>query len=1011
MQFIENKIKENLDLLKNLRNKSIYTLDNIDYIKSGYKKHQDIPLTGWKKFDINTCFEDIDEHYWFRIKIHTPNVRENEAVYFSLKTARENEWSATNPQGLVYIDGSMVQAVDTNHTTVLLEPNKEIELICYYYTGMVNAKSFFIPSILIRDRVIEKLYYDMVVPFESAKLLNNNEDRVNIIKHLEIALNMITFNEPYSDTFYAAVKSAAKYFEEEFYNKECGKSKISVSCIGHTHIDIAWRWTYEQTIEKAQRSFATVLNLMKQYPEYKFMSSQAILYEYVKDYAPELYEKIKQRVAEGRWEVDGAMWLECDCNLSSGESIVRQILHGKRFMKDEFGIESTVLWLPDTFGYSAAMPQILKKCGIKNFVTSKISWNDTNTIPHDTFLWQGIDGTQILTHFMTAQEYKSFDLNEKNRITTYVPEITPAYVLGAWARYQDKEYNDKTLLTFGYGDGGGGPTDEMLEYQRRLEKGIPGIPKTVISTAKEYLDTVEGNFNKNSRLLDRTPKWVGELYLEFHRGTYTSIGKNKKNNRKSEFAVGKTEFLSSVVKTMLKKRYPSEEINAIWKLILLNQFHDVLPGSSIEEVYQDSDCQYENLLSNCKKIISNNIFDIAGEINTDGGLLVINSTPMSGKSTVRYNDRTIEVSEVASYGWKVFNPDTLSECRVTVCDNTLENDYYRVVFNTDGSISSIFDKRFEREIVKEDEKFNQIKIFEDYPRFYDNWEINEYYKSKSWEFGTVESIMPVFDGSRVGMRIERNYLESSLVQIVWLYSMLERIDFETNIEWHGHHQIIKAFFPINVLASKATYEIQFGNVERNTHQNTSWDQAKFEVCANKWADISDGNYGVSLMNDSKYGYSCDGSVLSLTFLKCGTFPNKNADQGEHSFTYSILPHTGDFRNSTVKEAYILNQPFDSCLVSKQTGTLPENFSFFACDKSNVVIETVKETEKKDGIILRMFDAHNVCTKAKVDFHFTVREAYICDMLENEVERLSLKDNAVELYIKNYEILTLKVIPF
>jgi len=376
-----------------------------------------------------------------------------------------------------------------------------VYVLCGCSTGMKNVRSCFMPHLFVIDKTIEELYFDTIVLFESAKLLQNDENKTAILKHLEIALNMIRFNNVYSQEFYDGIASAKKYLAEEIYDKENDNCDVTVSCIGHTHIDIAWLWTIAQTVEKAQRSFSTVLNLMRQYPEYKFMSSQAILYGMVKEYAPDLYAEIKERVAEGRWEVDGAMWLECDCNLSSGESIIRQILYGKRFFKDEFGKESKTLWLPDTFGYSAAMPQILKKCGVDNFVTSKISWNDTNTIPHDTFLWQGIDGTEIFTNFMSAQRYKGYDFSE--RITTYVPQITPEYVLGSWARYQEKAYNNRTLLTYGFGDGGGGPTMEMLEYQRRLEKGVPGIPKTKITTSEEHLKTVKENFYRNCEIIGR----------------------------------------------------------------------------------------------------------------------------------------------------------------------------------------------------------------------------------------------------------------------------------------------------------------------------------------------------------------------------------------------------------------------------------------------------------------------------------------------------------------------------
>lgn len=1007
MLFLESKIIGNIRRLDELKKINTKVLDNVEYIKCGYKGYGEIPKSGWKDYDIRTYLTEIDEHYWFRLKLHTPKVEDNQVVMFKLHTSRENEWSADNPQGLIYINGKMQQAVDTNHTMVLLDADSDVEVVCYYYTGMKNVRSCFMPHLFVIDKTIEELYFDTIVLFESAKLLQNDENKTAILKHLEIALNMIRFNNVYSQEFYDGIASAKKYLAKEIYDKENDNCDVTVSCIGHTHIDIAWLWTIEQTVEKAQRSFSTVLNLMRQYPEYKFMSSQAILYEMVKEYAPDLYAEIKERVAEGRWEVDGAMWLECDCNLSSGESIIRQILYGKRFFKNEFGKESKTLWLPDTFGYSAAMPQILKKCGVDNFVTSKISWNDTNTIPHDTFLWQGIDGTEIFTNFMSAQRYKGYDFSE--RITTYVPQITPEYVLGSWARYQEKAYNNRTFLTYGFGDGGGGPTMEMLEYQRRLEKGVPGIPKTKITTSEEHLKTVKENFYRNCEIIGRIPKWNGELYLEFHRGTYTSIAKNKRYNRYSEFAIAKTEFLSSMSTLLLASKYPQKKIEDIWKLILLNQFHDILPGSSIKEVYEDSERQYEQILSDCRSIINDNVAVLAKNINTNGGLLVINSTYATGEFAINCEGKTIEIDEVPSFGWKVIKPEDIVESAVKVSDKIIENPFYKVKLNDDGTINSILDKANGRDIVKPGAKFNEIKIFEDYPRDYDNWEINEYYKSKSWEFGKLVSMTSVFDGTRAGIKIVRKYLKSTFEQTIWLYSKLQRIDFETEIDWHEHHQLVKAYFPINILANKARYDIQFGNVERTTHQNTSWDEAKFEVCAHKWADISDGGYGVSLLNDCKYGHSCIESELSLTFLKSGTYPNKEADQGKHVFKYAILPHIGDFKTSTVQEAYKFNQNLDTIKVDQNEGMLPENYSFISCDSENVVIETIKRSEESEGTIVRLFDAHNTTRDITLNFAQKINKAFICDMLENEIEELPVAHNEIKVRVKNYEIVTLKIV--
>ncbi len=1008
MLYLNEKITQNLNQLKNCIITHTEKISDIEFVHCGYELAASLPENGWEKFNTETTFTTTDDHYWFKMKVETPETDENSVVCFRLNTGGDVQWLYTNPQGLLFLDGHPVQALDNFHTTVLLESGKKYEIACYYYTGnyagTAKEKSYFIPELIVKNRLVEKLYYDVLVPFDASKLYENNKAKNDIMSCLEKALNKVLFYDIGSAAFYNRIKEAIDYLEEEFYEKVCGKSDLTVDLIGHTHIDIAWLWTYAQTEEKAQRSFATVLNLMKQYPDYNFTSSQAVLYHFVKKNSPELYEQIKERVKEGRWEVEGAMWVEPDMNLSSGESIIRQILFGKRFFKDEFGIDSKILWLPDTFGYSAALPQILKKCGVDKFVTSKISWNDENTIPHDTFMWQGIDGTEIFTQFMTCQDYNGYNYNKRG--VTYNGEIKPSQILGTHARHHDKKLNDRTMITFGFGDGGGGPTAEMLETHLRTKRGIPGLPKTRMSTVAAHLDAVEKNFFKNSEELGRLPKWIGELYLEFHRGTYTSIARNKRNNRKAEFAVGKLEFLSSFLTAALGKEYNSEKLNEVWQLILLNQFHDVLPGSSIKEVYEDSDRHYAQIFADCDGMINSAIEILKGNINTKGGWLVINSTSAANKGAVKIDGKTAEVENIPSLGWKVIEKPDFS-CNVTVNDKVIENKYYKVTLSDEGNIISLYDKRFEREIVRENKSFNELCVYEDFPYCYDNWEIQEYYKCKKWSLGEVVSMESVFDGTRAGIKICRKYMSSTFTQTIWLYSKLERIDFETWIDWHEHHQILKAVFPTDIHATKATYDVQFGNVERTNHQNTEWDEAKYEVCAHKWADVSDGGYGVSLLNDCKYGHSCIEGELTLTLIKCGTYPNPEADQGEHNFTYSIFPHEGDFRTGTVAEGYSLNQPFNCIYIGENKGTLAENFSFIKCDSDKIVIETVKRAQSGDGTVVRLYETANTQGNRNIEFGISVKKAYLCDMLENVQTELEVKDNTVCVPVKGYEIVTLK----
>lgn len=1009
MNFFIHKIKKTCEILDYYRKKRLYEIVDFEIADTDYKTNNNPPKKDrFRPFDTNTVISGCDKHFWLHTSFKTPDVAKGKSVFFELKTGHEGQWNAKNPQCIVYLNGEMTQALDVNHTEILLNSDTEYDMYIYLYTGTEELTLTINASIYEQNDLVNDFYYDLSVPFNAAACLDDkDENRDLIVRELEAAINIIDFRKPFSDEFFKSIKEAQKYLYSNFYNEVCGKSDAIVNCIGHTHIDVAWLWRVKQTVEKAQRSFATVIKLMDEFPEYKFMSSQPQLYKYVKREAPKLYEKIKEKVNEKRWEVEGAMWLEADCNLISGESMVRQILHGKEFMQTEFGVDSKCLWLPDVFGYSAAMPQILKKCGVDRFVTSKISWNETNKMPYDSFMWEGIDGTSIFTYFLTAQNYN------KNKpdanYTTYNGQIKPEQVKGAWNRYQQKEYNNETIITFGYGDGGGGPTRDMLMQQRRLEYGIPGLPKTQISFAGDFLERAEKNFHINCERLNNTPKWVGELYLEFHRGTYTSIAKNKRNNRKSEIMYQNAEQLSVLDMLMLGGSYPSGDIKNSWETILLNQFHDIIPGSSIFDVYEDSDKDYKKIMELGNSIISEKLNKLAENIQTDGGTLVYNPTGFEADGIVSINGENVYVENIPPMGYKVCKCMPLTDNGVIVSEYKLENKYFTLEFDENYNIVSLYDKTNTKEVVKSDETFNQLRIFEDIPREYDAWEITDYYTRKMWEINDVSGVEYIHDNTMGGVKITRKYLDSYITQSIILYNNIDRIDFNTEIDWYEEHQLLKAFFPINVHAVEATYDIQFGNIKRPTHKNTSWDQAKFEVCAHKWADISDDGYGVSLINDCKYGHSASGSTLSLTLLKCATYPNPNADKGHHVFSYSICPHAGNFKTGeTVKKAYLFNNPLITVSVQKQNGTLPESFSFVSTDSKNIVIETVKKAEKSDDIIVRFYDAFDRSEDVTLKFGKSINEAFLCDLLENNIKPIEVQDNTITVHVSNYEIMTLKI---
>ncbi|MDD6484486.1 MAG: alpha-mannosidase [Clostridiales bacterium] len=1005
--FIPDKIRVICEKLKSISHSRVCGLDDFVCAETDYKKSNELPDT--KNFRPVSEFKlaGADRHFWMYSKIPPTKACEGKRLYFSLSGGDNHKWNVANPQCLVYLNGEMIQGLDINHTELPLNFDTEYEMYIYYYTGMEDAPAEFKAELVMIDTRIEKLFYDVHVPYEAAMCLDENDDnRILILKTLERALSYLDMRVPLSDMFYKSLEETEDFLKKEFYGSICRENGKEISCIGHTHIDVAWLWRLRQTAEKAQRSFSTVIKLMEDYPEYKFMSSQPQLYEFVKDNAPELYEKIKEKVREGRWEPEGAMWLEADCNLTSGESLIRQIMFGKRFIKEEFGVESRILWLPDVFGYSAALPQILKKCGVDKFVTSKISWNESNQMPYDSFEWEGIDGTEIFTYFITAQDLPKSKKPEN--FTTYNGYIRPKQVLGTWKRYQQKEYTDCAMIPFGFGDGGGGPTKDMLEQQRRLAFGIPGIPKTKIEPLSVFLDRAYESFKENSRLLKRTPRWVGELYLEFHRGTYTSMARNKKNNRKSELLYQKAEQLSVFDMLMLGGSYDQSTINAGWKKILLNQFHDIIPGSSIGGVYEDSDISYSEIFDAGNNIVKEKITEIAGNVDSEGGLLVYNPNSFECSDTVIYNGESIYADNIPPMGYKVIKPKRGSG-NVSVSGRRIENKYYVIELDENGAIISLYDKENEREVVKQGERLNELQLFEDFPKEYDAWEISVYYKQKMWIIDDVTSMEAVYDGVRAGVRITRDYLNSRIVQTIYLYENSRRIDFENNIDWHEEHVLLKAAFPVDIHANEAVYDIQFGNIKRPTHSNTSWDAAKFEVCAHKWADISENGYGVSLINDCKYGHSAEGSTLKLTLLKCALYPNPDADKEVHEFKYSLIPHRGDFREADiVREAQLFNQPLTALEIPAQNGTLPAEFSLIGCDSPNIIIETVKKAENSNDIIIRLYDAFDRRCTARLFTGFDVKKAYVCDMLENNEREIAAKGRELEVPVGNFEVVTLKL---
>ena len=994
-----------------------FTLQEMAKKDCDYKSGNAVPVVdeSFSTFAANDKFSGRDKHFWLIKRVELPalfqNLADNEELYLK-GVLSDDGWAACNPQLMFYIDGQLRQSGDTNHREVKLDKTKTaFDLAVYVYSGMpqpnregnVSTPEFTLRLELVKkDALAEKVYYDIKVLYECAEITQENSmEFFQIMDGLRRICEPLDFRFDVEGAYRESLRAASDA-ADAFFADTCKKGKPQVTCIGHTHIDIAWLWTIRQSREKAQRSFSTVLALMERFPDYKFMSSQPVLYEMVKEEDPEEYARIQKAVKDGRWEAEGAMWVEADCNLVSGESLVRQLLVGKTFFKDELGVDSKILWLPDVFGYSAALPQILKKSGVDTFVTSKISWNDTNMLPYDVFYWQGIDGTEIFSTFLTAQDKQKN--GEINRYTTYNASGSPAQVAGAWARMQQKDITDEAIITYGYGDGGGGSTPQDVEQIARMQNGIPGIPTAVFDTVTNYVKRLKKNANGK-----KVPKWVGELYLEHHRGTYTSQANNKKYNRKCEFAYTNMETLAVLAEQNLGVAYPTEELQKAWKTILTYQFHDIIPGSSIAEVYEDTNAVYPVLLQSAEDFMQNALKRLKKRLDGDGGYLVYNPNSFTGNGYVRLGEEYYQVCDIPSKGYKVTALLQPKNC-VRVEGRCMENEYYRVEFADNYEIKRIYSKKYDRELLKDGQNGNVLTAYNDFPSHFDAWDIHRHYTHKSWTVDGVESVETVRQGARAGIRIRRKFDESVIVQTVFLYENGERIDIENDIDWKASHVLLKTAFPLNVNTSKATFDIQFGNIERNTHKNTSWDEAKFEVCAHKYVDVCDGGFGVAILNDCKYGHSVNGSDLSLTLLKSPSYPDKYCDRGRHTFTYSLYAHELERGNiGVIRQAYDLNNPMLVQAAEKGDGTLPSKFSLVAVDAPNVFVEALKKAEDNNGYILRMYEGGNMQAKARISFGLPVKKAYVTDLMENTLTEIPVENNACELPFKGFEIQTLRII--
>lgn len=973
-----------------------------------------------------------DLYLWMNKTVEIPSAWADKSVVGIFDFGETGAGNNSGFESLFYLNNKPYQGVDSNHKEVFFPketPGTNLELLFRLWTGLEGGG---VPreqehrinraQIAWLDEKVDDLFYNSMVILETiAELDEYSVDKVHLTKILNNAFKLIDWSYPGSDKFYDSAHKASDYLNEEI-DKIDKHSVVNVTCIGHTHIDVAWLWRLKHTREKCARSFSTVLRLMERYPEYIFLQTQPQLYEYVKNDYPELYEAIKQKVNDGSWEIDGGMWLEADCNIPSGESLVRQLLVGSRFIKEEFNKDVEYLWLPDVFGYSWALPQILKKSGINTFMTTKISWNQYNRMPHDTFNWRGIDGTEILTHFITTPEPWS---EPGSWFYTYNGRLTPKTVKGVWDAYTDKNLTTDMLVSYGFGDGGGGVNREMLEYRRRLDK-MPGLPNVKTGKAGEYFKALREKVESTNEYVHT---WDGELYLEYHRGTYTSQAYTKMMNRKLELLYRETEWLSTLNSLVNNdwNAYPSTNLLKGWKTILRNQFHDIIPGSSITEVYEDAKIEYkeaEELALAAKESLdlakeNENTWTVINNANWDRCEIIEIETELEGNfydgdnklEAQRENNKyLVKVENIPATGFKVITlkaEGINSEVSAFNFSNGgIETPIYSIKWNEVGQLTSIFDKENNREVLAKNQRGNVLQMFEDKPMAHEAWDIDIYYQEKMREVTDIQNIELVENGNlRAVVRFNYKYMNTTINQDMVVYKYDRRIDFVTNVDWREQKQLLKVAFPVDVRSTMATYDVQFGNVKRPTHWNTSWDMARFETVAQQWVDLSQRDYGVSLLNNCKYGHDIKDNVIRLTLLKSATHPDPVQDQGEQNFTYSLLPHTGDFvEGSTVKKAYELNQPLTYINGSIKEDVKTKMFNF---NDAYILVDAIKKSEDEDMVVLRFHEYSGSKQNVKISSDYNIVAWQETNLMEKPLEDLR-NESEINLELTPYEIKTVMI---
>ncbi len=961
----------------------------------------------FKQINLPYKYGGIDDYMWTKA---TFNDLDQDKVYYGEFDFGTGSGGLTcGAETLLYINSKEHSGVDLNHREIYLgklNANAQLSFRTWsgiadesrleeleYIQGIKELGNLHVLSCLklfVLDEKVNNLYYNVFAMLESYSALkeSNVTAASRIINDLSHTLLHYDEHDLTREKLYeldAKVQMIIDGYDD--------KSLIQMIAVGQTHIDLAWLWRIKHTREKAARSFSTMLNLMETNEQFTFLQSQPQIFDFLKQDYPQVYKKMKETVKNGRLEIDGAMWLESDCNIPNAESMIRQIMYGKRFIKDEFGLDSKLLWMPDVFGYSWAMPQILKKSGVDTFCTTKMQWNQYNRMPFNTFKWRGIDGSEIVTHLI--EDFSFFTINAKSMLT-------------GTEKYRDKDLTNEVLYQYGFGDGGGGPRQEDIELVKRFDK-IPGLPNIKYDTASNYFARL------NKSVLDPTKyahTWDGEMYLELHRGTFTSQARMKKLNRMLEYKLRYIEMLIVKAKQdqTLQKDYKNQLL-ASWKDLMLNQFHDIIPGSSINQVYDDAEITYASCLEKLQsietEIVSN--YELLDE-----DFVVFNSYHQKVDNEVFYqtekscqfsiDGQRIDASQVDG-GYIVYasNLKPLAFTKINVCPSSSEakmqvtnelkfsTNFYDVEINEIGQITKLYDKELNKQLLVNGNVFNKLVSYEDRPLNWDAWDIDIFYDKRERVVDDVKNHIVTYDKHRIVIEFNYEHFNSKIQQQIVLSNKTKRIDITHNVDYKDDHRLLRVLFETDIRATEARFDIQAGNALRPTHRNTSWDMQKFEVLGHRWADISNNAYGISILNNCKYGYSAKDSTIGLTLIKAGQFPDKKQDITNHNYTYSIYPHAYDVLASNIDVvSHTLNEPLT--VIKRDI----DNKSIVSIENDNVYVDAIKLAEDSDDVVVRIHEWRNSESPLKINQH-----TISLDLLENECD----EDNQ---YIKNYEIKTLKL---